>query len=342
MPANILATFFALALAILSYPVSAQFWRPSALPDSVEFATRIEDGDIARAREWLDRGLDPDFIGERIGTGLMIAAWQGDIPMMELFVSRHADINKTNALGEDAIMHAAWRGRLDAVKWLLERGAKINREGKSWSALHYAAFSGQEEVAGLLVERGADLNARSINGSSPLMMAVYEGREAMVRQLIRLGADRSIRNDHGDGAMDWAFKYDRLAIARLVGSSEEFTAAANRPKAEWPQTPRSLPVTATAPTATTAAIKPAAAARPDPGREKRAEIEALMKVRNVLAEKGLNREVQRLDRQIASLRFKLAKPGEDYRRPAVLDISASRQSPSNQNTRLIREPAAGK
>ena len=48
----------------------------------------------------------------------MIAAWEGNLPMMELFVSRGADINRTNKVGEPAILHAAWKGRLDAVKWL--------------------------------------------------------------------------------------------------------------------------------------------------------------------------------------------------------------------------------
>ena len=338
MPANILATILCLTLAFLAPPAGAQFWRSTGLPDPVEFGLRIEEGDLAQARAWLDRGLAPDFVADRVGTGLMIAAWQGNLPMMELFVTRGAEVNRTNALGEDAIMHAAWRGRLDAVKWLLERGATLNRGGRRWTALHYAAFSGQEEVTGFLVEKGADINAQSTNGSSPLMMAVYEGREAVVGQLVRLCADRSIRNDHGEGALDWAFKHDRLAIARLVGSTEEFSTAANRPKAQWAETTRSLPATATEPAAQVKTVSP----RQEAERRMRAEIAHLTRVRATLAARGLDKDTQKLDRKIAGLRFKLAKPGEDYRRPAVLEISASRKSPREQNTRLIREPAAGK
>ena len=330
--ADILATIFWLTLAICT-PAQAQFWRSTGLPDPVEFGLRVEMGDIGQARAWLERGLDPNFIGDRIGTGLMIGAWEGNLPMMELFVAKGADVNKVNAIGEQAIMHAAWKGRMDVVKWLLAHGAKINREPRQWTALHYAAFAGQSEMVGYLVERGAELDARSTNGSTPLMMAVYEGKEAVVKQLISLGADRRIRNDYGEGAMDWAFKHDHLAIARLVGSMEEFKAAANRPKTEWTQAIRSQPVITTAPVAL------APPARPDPGRELRAQIDGLMRVRSTLAAKGLNKDVQQLDRKIASLRFKLAKPGEDYRRPAVLEISASRKAPTVQDTRLIVEPA---
>lgn len=333
---NILATIVWLALAVCT-PAEAQFWRSTGLPDPVEFGLRMEMGDIGRARSWLDQGLDPDFIGDRIGTGLMIGAWEGNLPLMELFVSKGADVNKVNNLGEVALMHAAWKGRIEVVKWLLERGAKINREPRQWTALHYAAFAGQESMVGYLAERGADLNARSTNGSTPLMMAVYEGKEAMVKQLITLGADRRIRNDYGEGAMDWAFKHEHHSIARLVGSMEEFTAAANRPKTDWPQAIRSQPALTTAPVAQ---AKPAP--RQDGGRELRAQLEWLMKTRATLAAQGLNRDVQAVDRKISVLRFKLARPGEDYRRPAVLEISASRKAPTDQNTRLIVEPGIGK
>src|SRR6185295_1494110 len=73
-------------------------------PDAARYGIRLELGDVAQLRKWLDEGLDPDFVADRIGTGLMIAAWYGNIPMMELLVARGADVNKANALGERALM----------------------------------------------------------------------------------------------------------------------------------------------------------------------------------------------------------------------------------------------
>lgn len=333
--ANILAMILWAAL-LAATSAQAQFWRSTGLPDTVEFGSRIEMGDLGSARGWLDRGLDPNFIGDRIGTGLMIAAWEGNLPMMELFVSRGADVHKTNKLGEQAIMHAAWKGRIEAVRWLLARGAKLDREPRQWTALHYAAFSGHSEVVTYLVEKGADINAQSTNGSTPLMMAVYEGREAMVKQLISMGADRRVRNDYDEGAMDWAFKHNHHAIARLVGTMEEFAAAANRPKAYWPQTVRSLPVTAVSPAAQ---AKVAAQPRRDPDGELRVQIDELVRTRNSLELQGKLKDAQLVDRRISVLRFKMAKPGEDYRRPTpVLEISASRNAPQDQKARLIVDP----
>jgi hypothetical protein len=115
---------------------------------------------------------------------------------------------------------------------------------------------------------------------------------------------------------------------------EEFSVAANRPKTEWPQTVRSLQVITVSPQALVAPPPP----RKDASKELRAEIDKLMRTRGTLALKGQLKDVQIIDRKISALRFKLAKPGEDYRRPAVLEISASRKAPTEQKTRLIVEP----
>jgi len=295
-------------------------------PDPATFGNALESGDVARLRAWLDAGLDPDYAADRIGTGLMIAAWRGDIPMMQLLVERGADVNRANALGEVAVMHAAWRGHAQAVQWLLARGARVNSEPMHWSALHYAVFAGHGEVAELLLQNGADINARSTNGSSVLMMAVYEGHETLVRELLAQGADPSIRNDKGDGALEWAFRFKRLSIARLVASPEEFVAAANQPRAKWGEPVRS--------------VSPASAAPPEPGPGSAitAQIDELLRMRNILASRGMMDAAGKLDRRIAALRAKRAREDRDTPPVAVLEISASRASPEDQRTRLLFEP----
>lgn len=212
------------------------------LPDPVRFANAMEQGDLAVAREWLDAGLPPDFEGSVIGSGLMIGAWEGNVPLMELFHSRGADINKTNRLGEQALQHAAWRGKLAAVRWLIERGARLDRDGPEWSALHYAVFAGHAEIVNFLMARGADINALSPNGSTPLMMAAREGREAIARTLLTAGARRDIVNEQGENALHWAMRNNNLSIAREIGGTESFGVAASRPAASWGTAVRSQPV----------------------------------------------------------------------------------------------------
>jgi uncharacterized protein len=227
-------------LAALAAAASLAAAARAELPDPVRFSVAIEAGNILAARAWLDQGLDPNFAGERIGTGLMIAAWEGDIPMMELFVSRGADINFANDKREQALLFAAWRGRREAVQWLLDRGAHINRKGLQWSALHYAAFAGHEEVVQMLLERGADANARSTNGSSVLMMAAREGRDRVAQLLLERGADPAVVNDRGEDALAWAMRYDNARIARMVASPERFGEAARRGREAFGPATRSV------------------------------------------------------------------------------------------------------
>ncbi len=241
-----------MALALLALPAPAaevQLPAPAAevqLPDPARFGAVVETGDIKTVRAWLDAGLDPEFMADRIGTGLMIAAWEGNIPMMELFVSRGANVNRMNRVQEQALLHAAWKGQIEAVRWLLARGARLDRAGQEWSALHYAAFAGHEQVVKLLLESGADINARAPNGASPLMMAAREGQERIARHLVERGADTSIRSDWGDDATVMAMRYDHVRIAKVVATPEQFAEAAKQPKESFGPAARSVPASSRA------------------------------------------------------------------------------------------------
>lgn len=301
-------------------PVQAQWWGSGEvrLPSPVEFANQMELGDVPLATAWLDAGLPPDFLGSRIGSGLLIGAWEGNIELMRLFISRGAEINQVNANGESALALAAWRGNLDAAKWLVERGARINTPPRQWSPLHYAVFAGHEAMADYLIGLGADVNALTTNGSSVLMMAVYEGREALARKLIEQGARPEVKNEWGDGALEWAMRNNNLGIARLVSDAEAFNAAVSQPKESWGEAKRSLSMSE--------------------------ELERLLGMRDTLAERKLSTEA--IDRRIAAERVRLVR--EQFDRPsppraATLEVSASRTKRQDQSIRIIspKKPETG-
>lgn len=292
-------------------PAHAQLFGGAVrLPDPTTFANQMELGNAGLAADWLDAGLAPDFQGVRIGSGLMIGAWEGKIELMRLFLARGANIDLINANGESALALAAFRGQFEAVKWLVERGAKINPPPRQWSALHYAVFNGHREIAEFLMAQGADINARSTNGSSPLMMAVREGKEDLVKLLIDKGADRAVRNDWGDGALEWAMRYERLGIAKLIGTPDQYAAALSQPKEKWGPPARSL-----------ASSK---------------ELDSLLTMRSHLVERGLSTET--IDRRIAAERVRIvrAEMAQDKpQRAATLEVTANRKAPNQQSTQVI-------
>ncbi|MEW6164444.1 MAG: ankyrin repeat domain-containing protein [Pseudomonadota bacterium] len=218
-------------------PLSAR----AELPDAVRFSVTLEVGDVAQARAWLDQGLDPDFEGRLIGTGLMIGAWEGNIPLMELFLARGADIHRANRFGETALMLAAWKDRRAALRWLLAHGAQANRPAHEWTALHYAAFAGHGALVDDLLAAGADVNARSTNGSTVVMMAAREGHLAVARQLLAAGANPALKNDFGDDAVAWAMRQGNYDIARSFTSAADFAELARRAARDPGRPVRSLP-----------------------------------------------------------------------------------------------------
>lgn len=282
------------------------------LPNPTRFSISMELGDLGQATAWLDAGLPVDFMGSRIGSGLMIGAWEGNFDLMRLFISRGADINQMNGNGETPLVLAAWRGNLDAAKWLIERGARINTpHPRQWSALHYAVFAGHAEVADFLIAQGADIDALSTNGSSVLMMAIYEGRQDLARMLIEKGADRTVRNDWGDGALEWSMRYNHLNIARMLTNPEEFNIAVSQPREKWGTANRSL-------------------------RTSR-ELEQLLDMREKLVERGMATEA--IDKRIAAERVRIVRAEFD-RQPAAaraqtLEITASRKKPQEQSAQII-------
>lgn len=297
----------------LALPVSAQLFArdPAELPTPTAFVTQLEVGDIKQAEAWLDAGLAPDFMGSRIGSGLMIGAWEGNIELMRLFISRGADINRLNDNGETPIILAAWRGNLDAVKWLLERGARINAPERQWSALHYAVFAGHGEVADFLMAQGADINALSTNGSTVVMMAIYEGREELARKLIEKGADPRPKNDWGDGALEWAMRFNHLNIARMITNPEEFNIAVSQPREKWGQARRSFRMSK--------------------------ELENLLAIRETMLERKLDTDV--IDKRIAAERVRIVRSEMDQRAPAsrapTMEVSARRKEPNKQSVNIL-------
>ncbi len=227
-----------LALSWVSYPLDGV-----ALPDRVALGVAAEVGNISAIRSWLDEGMDPNTEADRIGTGLMIGAWEGNIALMELFLARGADINRVNRHGEQALQLAAWKGQMAAVKWLLERGASLNRNGKQWSALHYAVFAGHSEVARYLMDKGADINGKAPNGATPIMMAAREGKEDLAKALIEAGADLRPVTDRGDTVLTFAMRNNHLRIAKMVTTSEGYSQAIAAPPKSFGPPIRSQPPT---------------------------------------------------------------------------------------------------
>ena len=161
------------------------------------------------------QGFDPNERDAQGQVGLYLALRSESWAVVDALLKHPGvQIDAVNAAGETPVMMAALRGQVELTRRFLERGAQINREG--WTPLHYAASSIEPGVVSLLLDRGAAIDARSPNGTTPLMMAARYGAIDAADLLRKRGADASLRNERGLTAADFALAAGRDTLAQRL------------------------------------------------------------------------------------------------------------------------------
>ncbi|MDG3004835.1 ankyrin repeat domain-containing protein [Paludisphaera mucosa] len=187
-------------------------------------------GDVELARARLDEGADVDAgRGSYDGPMLMIAAGFGPLEMVDLLLSRGADVEAMDDLGQRPLTRAAHCGRVEVVLRLLEYGANI--DAVDWfgrSSLAYAALEGRRAVYDVLLSQGArrgpidtlvveDMSLfDQYDGHSLLAEAARCGRVDVVKTLIDRGADFHAVGRDGLTPLEWAVREGRDEVADVL------------------------------------------------------------------------------------------------------------------------------
>ena len=103
------------------------------------------------------------------------------LDVLVLLLEKGADPNTADDFGSTVLMSAARLGRKDLVELFVSKGADVNaREAGSLelSVLHYAALGANPDVVERLIEQGADTAAKDKHGRTPLdlVLAVVAAR----------------------------------------------------------------------------------------------------------------------------------------------------------------------
>lgn len=207
-----------LAALVLACGCALPAWADSDAQREFFKMVELDSGPSVRAQ--LAAGQDPNALSDRGQAPLHWALrHQSGAALQALLADPRTDVNLLNGLGESPLALAALRARLDWVKALVARGARVLPESgqPQWQALHYAASGEDGGVVAWLLAQGADVDARSPNGSTPLMLAWGYGSVDAARLLMQHGAQTGLRNEQGLSAWDFAKRGGRDDLAKRYG-----------------------------------------------------------------------------------------------------------------------------
>ena len=121
------------------------------------------------------------------------AAGMEDLEMVNLFISKGANVNARCDKGRAPIHLAAQNDNVEVMKLLVSKGANIEaKEENGATPLHYAAINNCLEVAKFLVSKGAKVSSKSDTGMTPLhygALSKGDSSIAVVKFLVSKGAD---------------------------------------------------------------------------------------------------------------------------------------------------------
>ncbi|MBF0244989.1 MAG: ankyrin repeat domain-containing protein [Planctomycetes bacterium] len=154
----------------------------------------LQQRDVTVIEQLLRQGANVETRNSYQQTLLLQASGMGEIAIMQILLSYHADVEALADYGHRPLMHAAskrsyWKQdevALQAVITLANHAPEWNAVDKyGWSALHHAAYDGHTDTVRYLINAGADWQLRNEKRETPLSLAIrvpqphpYEDRQA--------------------------------------------------------------------------------------------------------------------------------------------------------------------
>lgn len=165
-------------------------------------------------------GLDVNVRDEITGTtALDQAVDNGNREMVELLLSRGADVKKKNESGRTVLMRLDGDATIDLMWDLINAGAEVNVKSETGdTALMAAAYQDNVELLKALLEAGADVNSTDEDGQTALMIAAENGKLQNVRALVLAGADINLVDTEGKNALVLAIEGQHSTIIRFLRS----------------------------------------------------------------------------------------------------------------------------
>jgi ankyrin repeat protein len=153
-------------------------------------------GDSSLAKLLIEHKADVDALFDNRGKSalILLAAEQGKLDFLQMFLSAGASVKLTNDFGETSLQLAAQRGDLKSVAMLMKHHSDVNAEANDGeTALLHAVTTKNKEVVEFLLQHKAQTNAKSsrhVQDETPLRRAERLGASEIAELLRKYGAKK--------------------------------------------------------------------------------------------------------------------------------------------------------
>ena len=173
------------------------------------FVREARDGYPHMVALFLTAGMSPHVQDTEGKTALMMAAMNGDQPLLQMLLDGGADVNVKDRGGWTNLV------RLGVLSLFTRADVNVKDQG-GWTALMYAVWNGHTSTVQALLDRGADINTKDWEGWTALMYAAWNGHMATVEALLDRGADVSAKNNANDTVLTTVAPQGDIRIVQLL------------------------------------------------------------------------------------------------------------------------------
>ncbi len=174
----------------------------------------IAIGAIQLAEKLLDKGANPNYYQEGLGTILLLAIESGFYPLAEKLIQKGAEVNFRDQRGWTALMYATFKGDKRTTEFLLDQGADPNiRNNDGWNAVVGAMATGHTEIVNLLMEHDGVFGEKYAQAA--MVSCFKKGDYKLAIKLLESGINPNFSNG----------KDEPLLALALFGNHVEFAIA---------------------------------------------------------------------------------------------------------------------
>ncbi len=191
---------------------------PYDLLENREIREGLESEHLEIIKKLLKKNGESGDTDEQGRTLLHWAAAQGYTVVMEVLLSREANVEAQDEEGNTPLHLAARYGHFEAVKLLLNKGANCQtRNKKGRTVLHQAAAGGSLDIVKFLIEeKGMSIDSTDALGATALHLAAGKGHFSVVKLLIKMEANFSLEDMEGWTAYDYARNRNRQEVENFL------------------------------------------------------------------------------------------------------------------------------